>query len=195
MSPTLNPLITQPLSPVAKCSVSECSVWFQSGDYILSCAAYLKISPVKKKQKTSPSQQTQTLTNTHKKKCSSICNSSPFPFSFTGASFNVLILLVPQLACFPRTRCIFRFVKSVKMPVMNISTALSVFNVLFDQPNKNQVLIWHWGPEHQVLLSWDSLLSRETGRENEILINYHLCCAWMYMSFVFCQMLKKKKKD
>lgn len=29
------------------------------------------------------------------------------------------------------------------MPVMNISTALIVFNMLFDQPNKKHVLIWH----------------------------------------------------
>lgn len=76
-------------------------------------------------------------------KTSSVCSSSPSPCCSAGASFSVLILLAPHLACFPRTRCIFRFVKSVEMPVMNISTALSVFNVLYDRPSRTCSQIWH----------------------------------------------------
>lgn len=92
----------------------------------------------------SEQKQTHTCTLTHTKGNCIDCSSSPSLVVFTGASFTVLILLVPQLACCPRTRCIFRFVKSVKMPVMNISTASSVFNVLFDQPKRNLVKICHY---------------------------------------------------
>lgn len=145
MLPTLNPLITQP-PPLPLPNVlylSTVSDFRASGDFILSNGAYLKFERTKKNICPQQNKQSQKQTTKQTKKKSGVCNSSPLPFPFTGASITVLILLVPQLACFPRTRCIFRFVKSVKMPVMNISTALSVFNVLFDQPKKKHVLIWH----------------------------------------------------
>lgn len=125
MSPSLNPLITQPLSPVAKGSVSKCSVWFQSGDFILSGVVYLKIGPVKIKQAHLSEHKS---TNTHTK-MQQYLPQLPFPILFHWS----------QLHCL--NTCIFRVVKSAKIPVMNISTALSVINVLFDQSNKKHVLI------------------------------------------------------
>ncbi len=148
MLPTLNPLITQPppLPLPTVLYLSTVSDFRACGDFILSNGAYLKIERIKKIRNLyfHPSQQNRHSQKTGGKKNSSVCNSSPLPFPFTAASFTVLILLVPQLACFPRSRCISRFVKSVKMPVMNISTALSVFNMLFDQHKKKRVLIWRY---------------------------------------------------
>lgn len=64
----------------------------------------------------------------------------PPPLS-TGSRLAALMLLVPQLACRPRSRRIFRFVKSIKMPVMNIFLQLGVcFNMLFAS-GPNQALM------------------------------------------------------
>lgn len=51
------------------------------------------------------------------------------------------MLLVPRLACRPRSRRIFRFVKSIKMPVMNIFLQLRVcFNMLFASGEKQALM-------------------------------------------------------
>lgn len=70
MLPTLNPLITQPLSPIAKCLVSKYSVWFQSGDFILSYAAYLEIGGIIETSPIfHPSQQKHTLKKKKPQQC------------------------------------------------------------------------------------------------------------------------------
>lgn len=109
MLPTLNPLITQPLSPIAKCLVSKYSVWFQSGDFILSYAAYLEIGGIIETSPIfHPSQQKHTLKKTNP---SSVCNSSPSPISFHWSQLHCLNTLSPSVGMFSKNPLHFQICK------------------------------------------------------------------------------------